>query len=109
MAGHHLPVRPNLDQLKHQAKDLRRALRRGDSGAVAEFAEFHPEQPDRKQDCWSADQSRDCRRYRAGQRHAHPAARFRYDKRDEDLRRSQHPNPPAMESDPDQKNWFWPR
>ena len=30
MPDRHLPVRPNLDQLKHQAKDLLRALRRGD-------------------------------------------------------------------------------
>ena len=26
----HFPVRPNLDQLKHQAKDLLRAIRQGD-------------------------------------------------------------------------------
>ena len=39
----HLPVRPNLDQLKHQAKDLLRDLRSGDAEAAADFAEFHPE------------------------------------------------------------------
>jgi len=35
----YLPVRPNLDQLKHQAKDLLRQFRGGDSAAVAEFKE----------------------------------------------------------------------
>lgn len=38
----YLPVRPNLDQLKHQAKDLLRAVRRGDQAAIREFNEFHP-------------------------------------------------------------------
>ncbi|HEV7395590.1 MAG TPA: hypothetical protein VGN86_03680 [Pyrinomonadaceae bacterium] len=33
----HLPVRPNLDQLRRQAKDLLRAFRRSEPGAVAEF------------------------------------------------------------------------
>lgn len=37
-----LPVRPNLDQLKHQAKDLLRALHAGDPAALAELSEFHP-------------------------------------------------------------------
>lgn len=37
-----LPVRPRLDQLKHQAKDLLRNIRRGDSEALAEFQKFHP-------------------------------------------------------------------
>jgi len=36
-----LPVRPNLEQLKHQAKDLLKAFRRGDAEAVADFAAFH--------------------------------------------------------------------
>jgi len=39
----HLPVRPDLDQLKHQAKDLLRAVHRGDTQAVDEFKKFHPE------------------------------------------------------------------
>jgi hypothetical protein len=43
MTGRHFPVRPNHDQLKHQAKDLLRALRRGDAAAIAEFREYHPE------------------------------------------------------------------
>lgn len=38
----HLPVRPNLDQLKHQAKDLLRAIRKGDPSALAEFNQHHP-------------------------------------------------------------------
>jgi ankyrin repeat protein len=40
----HFPVRPNLDQLKHQAKDLLRALRQNDPDAVAEFRKHHPRQ-----------------------------------------------------------------
>jgi ankyrin repeat protein len=43
MSSRRLPVRPNLDQLKHQAKDLLRAVRAGDPEAVAEFARLHPE------------------------------------------------------------------
>jgi Ankyrin repeat len=38
----HLPVRPDLDQLRHQAKDLLRALKRGDAAAIAEFQRNHP-------------------------------------------------------------------
>jgi hypothetical protein len=37
-----LPVRPDLDQLKHQAKDLLRALHAGDPAAIAELREHHP-------------------------------------------------------------------
>lgn len=33
----HFPVRPNLEQLRHQAKDLLRAIRRGDAEAVEQF------------------------------------------------------------------------
>ena len=36
-----LPVRPNLDQLKNQAKDLLRNIRHGDEQALAEFNAFH--------------------------------------------------------------------
>ncbi|WP_109488761.1 ankyrin repeat domain-containing protein [Occallatibacter savannae] len=39
MAKRHFPVRPNLDQLKHQAKDLLRAYRRGEADAVQDFRE----------------------------------------------------------------------
>lgn len=38
-----LPVRPDLDQLKHQAKDLLRALRGGSPDAVADFRQYHAE------------------------------------------------------------------
>lgn len=34
-----LPVRPNLDQLRHQAKDLLKAFKNGDPHAIAEFAD----------------------------------------------------------------------
>jgi len=42
MSVRRLPVRPDLDQLKHQAKDLLRAVRAGDPAAIADFGEFHP-------------------------------------------------------------------
>src|SRR5580700_664390 len=42
----HFPVRPNLDQLKHQAKDFLRAVRQGDAAALAEFQKHHPKQID---------------------------------------------------------------
>jgi hypothetical protein len=42
MSDRHLPVRPNLDQLKHQAKDLLRDIRRGDPYALEEFNQHHP-------------------------------------------------------------------
>ena len=38
----HFPVRPDLQQLKHQAKDLLRNIRRGDPDALVEFNKFHP-------------------------------------------------------------------
>ncbi|HEX6976001.1 MAG TPA: hypothetical protein VF147_16455 [Vicinamibacterales bacterium] len=38
-----LPVRPNIDQLKHQARELLRALRAGDAEAVADLREHHPD------------------------------------------------------------------
>lgn len=41
-----LPVVPDLDQLKHQAKDLLRALHKGEADAVAELREFHPDNID---------------------------------------------------------------
>ena len=40
-----LPVRPNLEQLKHQAKDLLRAVHDGNADAIDEFNEFHPDAP----------------------------------------------------------------
>ena len=42
MADRHFPVRPNLEQLRHQAKDLLRAVRRGDASALAELRKHHP-------------------------------------------------------------------
>jgi hypothetical protein len=41
-----LPVRPDLDQLRHQAKDLLRAIRSNDPDAVAELRELHPDRID---------------------------------------------------------------
>jgi hypothetical protein len=38
----HFPVRPNLEQLKHQAKDLLRAIKQGDPSALAELQKHHP-------------------------------------------------------------------
>ena len=46
MPHRNLPVVPDLDQLKHQAKDLLRAIHAGDPDAVAEFREFHSNAPD---------------------------------------------------------------
>ena len=40
------PVRPNLEQLKHQAKDLLRAIKRGDPDAISDLREFHPNPPE---------------------------------------------------------------
>ena len=42
----HFPVRPNLEQLKHQAKDLLRAIRQGDAAAVSELRKHHSKQID---------------------------------------------------------------
>jgi hypothetical protein len=41
MPSRHFPVRPNLDQLKHQAKDLLHAIRRSDPKALADLREHH--------------------------------------------------------------------
>jgi hypothetical protein len=48
MSARRLPVRPDLDQLRHQAKDLLRAIRRGDPDALAELREHYstPPSPD---------------------------------------------------------------
>lgn len=37
----HFPVRPNLEQLRHQAKDFLRALKNGDAAALAELRKHH--------------------------------------------------------------------
>lgn len=46
MSERHLPVRPDLEQLKHQAKDLLRLVRAGERSAIAEFQQHHPRQLD---------------------------------------------------------------
>lgn len=46
MPERHVPVHPDLDQLRHQAKDLLKAIRRGEPAAVAELARNHPKRPD---------------------------------------------------------------
>jgi hypothetical protein len=43
MAKRHFPVRPNLEQLKHQAKDLLRDLRGGNPDAIADWQEHRSE------------------------------------------------------------------
>ena len=40
-----LPSEPSLQQLRHQARDLQRAVRRGDQDALAEVARRHPAGP----------------------------------------------------------------
>ncbi|WP_263382474.1 ankyrin repeat domain-containing protein [Granulicella arctica] len=42
MASRHMPVRPNLEHLRHQANDLLRAFQRDESEAIAEFREYNP-------------------------------------------------------------------
>jgi hypothetical protein len=44
MSNRRLPIRPNLNQLKHQAKDLLHLIRSGDPAAVEELKKYHPEQ-----------------------------------------------------------------
>ena len=41
-----LPVRPDLEQLQRQAKELLRAIHAGDADAIAELREHHPESID---------------------------------------------------------------
>jgi hypothetical protein len=43
MPERHLPVRPDLEQLRRQAKDLLRAIHQGDATALADLAQFHPD------------------------------------------------------------------
>lgn len=51
----HLPVRPNLDQLKHQAKDLLRRVRSGDAEALAEINSFQLNRPKQQTEIKLAD------------------------------------------------------
>ena len=46
MPERRLPVRPDLEQLKHQAKDLLKAIRRGDPEALAALRLHHPSPPE---------------------------------------------------------------
>ena len=46
MAEHRLPVRPDLNQLKRQAKELLHAIRGGDASAIAELQQHHPKKVD---------------------------------------------------------------
>ena len=45
MSERRLPVVPDLDQLKHQAKDLLRGIHRNEPEAIAELLENHPSPP----------------------------------------------------------------
>lgn len=46
MSDRHLPVRPDLGQLKRQAKELLSAVRSHEPGALAQLAALHPHPPD---------------------------------------------------------------
>jgi hypothetical protein len=46
MSVRRLPVHPDLDQLKHQAKDLLRAIHAGDASALDEMRVLHPNEID---------------------------------------------------------------
>jgi len=46
MPARHMPVRPDLLQLRHQAKDLLRSVRRGDPAAIADLTAHHPDDVD---------------------------------------------------------------
>jgi len=46
MPDRHLPVRPDLVQLRHQAKDLLREYKAGDPSAIDDFTRLHPETPE---------------------------------------------------------------
>lgn len=42
MPARHIPVRPDLDQLKCQAKDLLRAIKRGDASSIEDSERIIP-------------------------------------------------------------------
>src|SRR6185437_1855460 len=46
MPEKHLPVRPDIDQYKKQAKELARACRAGDGAALARLRTHHPQPPE---------------------------------------------------------------
>ena len=45
LSDHRLPVRPSLEQLKNQAKDLLRSIREGDADSIASLNRYHPNPP----------------------------------------------------------------
>ena len=45
MPTRHLPVRPDAEQLRHQAKDLLKAIQAEDASALEDLREFHPRKP----------------------------------------------------------------
>ena len=46
MSDRHFPVRPDLDQVRHQAKELLRAIRKSDPAGIADLQQHHPERID---------------------------------------------------------------
>lgn len=46
MPERHLPVRPDLEQLKHQAKDLLRQIRAGEPAAIEDLKTYYPRRID---------------------------------------------------------------
>src|SRR5436190_4178466 len=42
MSNRHLPVRPDLQQLRHQAKDLLRAIRQEEASAIEDLRQHGP-------------------------------------------------------------------
>ena len=46
MSARHVPVRPDLDQLQNQAKNLLLAIKRSDASAIEELKTHHPGTPD---------------------------------------------------------------
>ena len=46
MSDRRLPVRPDLEQLQRQAKELLRAIHASDANAIAELREYHPQSID---------------------------------------------------------------
>jgi hypothetical protein len=65
MSVRNLPVRPDSEQLKRQAKELLRAIHAGDAGALAELREHHPDAIDPAQAKLSDAQLVLARSYRA--------------------------------------------
>ena len=45
MPTRHIPVRPNLDFLRNEAKDLLKSIRSNDISALSELQDLHPKPP----------------------------------------------------------------